>query len=71
MSAPREELHQLVEDLPDDQVSAALAELRARASRSRPGIWPPAWFGSAEAREPDVSERIDEIPRAELGQRTA
>jgi len=71
MSAQREELHQLVDDLPDEQVPAALAELRARASRAKPRPWPPSWFGASEAREPDVSERVDEILHNELGRRPA
>jgi hypothetical protein len=44
----------------------ALAEGGLDADRLREAL---AWFGSAEAREPDVSERIDEILRAELGRR--
>jgi hypothetical protein len=43
MSADREELARLVEQLPDDQVPAALAELRSRPAAARD--WPPAWFG--------------------------
>ncbi len=61
MRAQREELHQLVDELPDEQVPAALAELGARATRAKPRPWPPSWFGASEAREPDLSERIDEI----------
>jgi hypothetical protein len=39
----REELARLVEQLPDEEVSVALAELRRRLTSVRP--WPPAWFG--------------------------
>jgi len=72
MSAQREELHHLVDALPDEQVPAALAELRARAAASRGSRpWPPSWFGAATARTPDVSERIDEILDEELSRRRA
>jgi hypothetical protein len=43
MAAPREELHKLVEQLPDEQVPAATADLKARLAAARdPGSWPPA-----------------------------
>ncbi|NEE01508.1 hypothetical protein [Phytoactinopolyspora halotolerans] len=47
MSGEREELARLVEEIPDEQVPRALAEMRKhlRPVRNRP--WPPAWFGSA------------------------
>ena len=31
------------------------------------GTWPPPWFGMIEGSETDLSERIDDILRAELG----
>jgi hypothetical protein len=69
MSAPREELHRLIDALPEETVPVVLAELRSRTAASRP--WPPRWFGAAEARRPDVSERVDDILRDELGRRGA
>jgi hypothetical protein len=39
----REELARLVEQLPDEEVPVALAELRSRLTSVR--AWPPAWFG--------------------------
>jgi hypothetical protein len=71
VSAPREELHHLVDELPDDVVPAVLADLRARTARPAGRRWPPAWFGAGIANDPHVSERIDEILRDELGQRPA
>jgi anti-sigma factor RsiW len=69
MSAQREELQHLVDELSDEEVPTALALLRARARARRPaGTWPPRWFGAAQAREPDISERVDEILRGELGE---
>jgi hypothetical protein len=66
MSAQREELQHLVDELSDDEVPTALALLRARAGRPD-RTWPPRWFGAGQAREPGISERVDEILRGELG----
>jgi len=68
-------LHQLVERLPDEQVPAAAADLRARLaavpSGSAGSSWPPAWFGIAEGSAEDVSERVEEILAEGLGRRPA
>lgn len=70
MSAPREELHRLIDALPEETVPVVLAELRSRtAAANRP--WPPRWFGAAEASRPDISERAEDILRDELGRRGA
>jgi hypothetical protein len=63
MSVDRVELHQLVDELPDDQVSSLLSEARRRAHRRSGGSWPPAFFGFGPANDgrTDTSERIDEI----------
>lgn len=63
MSVDRVELHQLVDELPDDQVSSLLVEARRRAHRRQRGSWPPAFFafGSANDGQTDTSERVDEI----------
>ncbi|MFR9802759.1 hypothetical protein ACL02T_10705 [Pseudonocardia sp. RS010] len=39
----REELARLVQQLPDEDVPAALEQLRSRVGAVR--AWPPAWFG--------------------------
>jgi len=66
MSAPREELHRLIDALPEETVPVVLAEQRSRtAATDRP--WPPRWFGGGEASRPDVSERAEDILRDELG----
>lgn len=61
MSAERDELRRLVEEIPDEEVPAALADLRRhlRSVSDRP--WPPAFFGSATSTSPHVSSRVDEI----------
>jgi hypothetical protein len=75
MSTPREELHALIDSLSDVAAAELLPELRllklqaeARSERPRGSdTWPPAWFGSIEGSSTDISERADEILRAEMG----
>ena len=46
MTADRHELYDLVEELPDDQVAAAITDLRRRVAKPKPkGSWPPEFFG--------------------------
>ena len=62
MSAERDELRRLVEELPDEQVPAALDEVRRQlqpAERAR--SWPPAWFGAAKGSRSDVAARSEEL----------
>jgi hypothetical protein len=63
MTAARDELHRLVEQLPEDQVSAAPIEVQrlARASDT------PPWFGAITAGCPDTSARADELPAEGFG----
>ena len=61
MSAEREELRQLVEELPDEQVHAVLAEARRRARPPRAGAWPPAWFGSIDSDRTDVGRNHEDL----------
>lgn len=70
MTVDRVELHQLVDELPDDQVSSLLVEARRRANKRRQGTWPPAFFGFGPAVDgrTDTSERIDEILAEGFGQ---
>lgn len=70
MSTPRDELRELVERLPEEQVPAAVSDLKARLTDvGRGRQWPPAWFAVAEGSAPDVSERIEEILAEGLAQR--
>lgn len=61
MTAARDELHRLVEQLPEDQVSAALLEVQRLASAGPSVSWPPAWFGAITAGRADTSERVEEL----------
>ncbi len=61
MSAEREELRQLVEELPDEQISAVLAEARRRARPQPAGSWPPAWFGSITSQRTDLGRNHEHL----------
>ena len=63
MTVDRRELHDLVDELPDDQVAGLLADARRRARRGSTGAWPPEFFsmGSSKDGRTDTSERVDEI----------
>jgi hypothetical protein len=50
MTGDRDELHQLIDTRPEDQVEALLADVR-RCTRPRPGeerTWPLSWFGAID-----------------------
>ena len=65
MSAMREELHHLVDQLPEAELRLALQLIRGRvADHSGQGRDLP-FFASFEA-EPDLAERAEEILSAEL-----
>jgi len=61
VSADREELRRLVDELPDDEVPNTLAHVRARLVRAQDRPWPPAWFGAGTARRTDTAARSEEI----------
>jgi hypothetical protein len=45
MTTERHELHELVDELPEDQVAAALADVRRRLTRDDDRAWAPEFFG--------------------------
>jgi hypothetical protein len=61
MSAERDELRRLVEDLPEEEVPAAVAELRLRTAAVVDREWPPRWFGAASAGRTDVAACSEEL----------
>lgn len=70
MSAMRDELHHLVDQLPEAELRPALELIRDRVDEhDGPGRDLP-FFASFEA-EPDFAERSEEILRAEFGRRAA
>jgi hypothetical protein len=61
VSAERDELRELVERLPEEQVSVVLSEARRHLADTEPRPWPPAFFGAARAGRGDVAERSEEL----------
>ena len=63
MTVARDELHHLIEELPDDQVDVALAELRRIATPVARGPKAYAWIASGPANNgrSDNAERVDEL----------
>lgn len=67
MTAARDELHEIVDQLPEEQVVGLLVDARRRArpvaaTTERP--WPPTFFGmikSAKNGRTDNARRVDEI----------
>ena len=62
----REELHHLVDQLPEAELRPALELIRGRVEESGSGARDLPFFASFEA-EPDLAERAEEILEAELG----
>ena len=59
MSASREELHDLIDSLPDDQVAAVLADVKRRSTPRPPRTSEPfSWFGMID--NPDVPNDLSE-----------
>jgi hypothetical protein len=61
VSGDRDELHRLVEELPDEQVPAVLAEVRRQIAPRPVPTWPPAWFGAIEADRTDIARHHDDL----------
>ena len=71
MTAERHTLHDLVEELPDDQVAPALADLRRRLPQPTPKrSWPPKFFGGGIDKDnrTDLSENVDDHLSQGFGQ---
>jgi hypothetical protein len=65
MSAMREELHHLVDELPEAEIRPVLELIRGRADAAHV-LRDLPFFASFES-DPDLAERSEEILRAELG----
>jgi hypothetical protein len=61
MTAARDELRRLVDELPEDRVSVALVEVQRLAGSTETPVWPPPWFGAVQSGRSDTSERVDEL----------
>jgi hypothetical protein len=67
VSAERDELRRLVEELPDAEVPAVVAELRLRTAPSADRVWPPPWFGAASGSRTDTAARSEELLKDGFG----
>jgi hypothetical protein len=67
VSAERDELRRLVEELPDAEVPAAVAELRLRVAAPADRPWPPPWFGAATGSRTDTAVRSEELLEGGFG----
>lgn len=61
MSTERQELARLAEEIPDEAVPRALAEMRRYVHPVAEGSWPPAWFGMAEGDGTAVGAKSEEL----------
>lgn len=63
----KERLHQLVEQLNDDEASAALVLLQDRVAGEPSSAPLPEFFGMLHSGQGDLAERSSDILRAEFG----
>jgi hypothetical protein len=68
VSAERDELRRLIEQLPDERVPAALEDVRRRLTPVSARARPPAWFGAGEADRHDLARRHDDLLADGFGQ---
>jgi hypothetical protein len=61
MSAQRDELLRLVEELPEEEVPAVLDDVRRHLRAVKDRAWPPAWFAAGTGRTADVAARSEEL----------
>lgn len=61
MTAERHELHELVDELPDDQIAVVLADVRRRLPRGEEIAWAPEFFGilKGEGLPADLATNVD------------
>ena len=61
VSAERDELRRLVEQLPDDRVQAVFAEARHQSGSVPAGESPPPWFGSFASGRSDLGSDHEDL----------
>jgi hypothetical protein len=61
VSAERDELIRLVQDLPEDQVPQALADVRRRLQPASERPWPPAFFAIAPGDGRSIADEADDL----------
>jgi hypothetical protein len=60
----REELRRLVEELPDEQLTAVMDEVRRRLEpvpTPTKGTWPPPWFGAISSGGSDLGRNHEHV----------
>jgi hypothetical protein len=67
VSAERDELMRLVQDLPEDQVPKALADVRRHLRPANDRPWPPPFFAIAPGSGESIADRADELLREGFG----
>ncbi|MEU6645653.1 hypothetical protein ABZ863_24305 [Saccharomonospora sp. NPDC046836] len=67
MSADRDELMRLVQELPDEQVQQALSDVRTHLRPLSERPWPPAFFASSPGDGISIAEQADELLREGFG----
>lgn len=62
MSILREEVHQAIDQLPEDELAGILAIVRGYGTPDEPAQrWPlPSWVGAVDSGDPDFSEHSEE-----------
>jgi hypothetical protein len=62
VTAERHELHELVDELPEDQVAVVLADVRRRLPRNGDKAWSPEFFGIVEGADipTDLATNVDD-----------
>ncbi len=68
MSAEREELRRLIQELPEEEVPAVLGAVRFRLRAVKSRAWPPAWFGSTQGGTSDTAARPEDLLEDGFGQ---
>lgn len=61
MSAQREELLRLVEELPEEEVPAVLDDVCRHLHAVKERTWPPAWFGAGQGKTTDAAGRSENM----------
>jgi hypothetical protein len=64
MTVDRHELHDLIDELPEDQAALVMADVRRRLAKPKPeGTWPPEFFGIIDGGEvpTDLARNVDDF----------
>ena len=67
VSAGREELRRLIQELPEEEVPAVLGAARSRLCTGKNRASPPAWFGAAQGQTSDAAARSEDLLEGGFG----